>query len=161
MLSFICFINGLIEMILKSNLIFHVLDLNCGCLRYDDDLAFIALNKHCMQQMNDMAFDYSCIWRCKFSPSKCGVVVFSNAIIYDCFFLGGQELTILTEYNYVGVNVKTKGKETFRAIRMNISNCRCKVYIVLLAQVCTELLCPPLHSQRCIYLWVFLICCQM
>ena len=129
MLLYICFINGLIEMILKSNLGCHVLDLNCGCLGYADDLAFIALNKNCMQQMIDMAFDYSCKWRFKFSPSKCGVVIFNNDIIHERFFLGGRELTVLTEYNHVGVNVNTRGKETLMTIRMNISNCNLKVYM--------------------------------
>ena len=84
-----------------------------------------------MQQMIDMAFDYSCKWRFKFSPSKCGVVIFNNDIIHERFFLGGRELTVLTEYNHVGVNVKTREKETLRTIRMNISNCKRKVYSLI------------------------------
>ena len=63
MLLYICFINGLLNELLISNLGCTVLDLNVGAIGYADDIVIVSLDVKSLQQMVNLAYRYSCKWR--------------------------------------------------------------------------------------------------
>ena len=85
MLSYICFINKLIEIITESNLGCYVCNLSCPSPAFADDLSVVTIDPGAMQKLTNIIFIYSVWWRIIYNPTKCGVLVYGESEIEKAF----------------------------------------------------------------------------
>ena len=108
---YLCFINGLIEILVDTNLGFSI-GTNSYCApTVADDMLLLSLSRKSLQSLVDKCYQYSCLWRYQYNASKCNVVVFkttrvkSNSCRLDSkmIHLGHCQLDEADSYKHLGI----------------------------------------------------------
>ena len=128
MLMYICFINGLMLEIMETNRGCVTLEVDAGCIGYADDLAFVTYSQANMQILIDMAVKYSNMWRFEFSNAKCACIAFCNNNRGVNLTIGNDKLNVCTEYNHVGVPIRSQGGPTTQVIQSKLDSCKRAFY---------------------------------
>ena len=76
---YLCFINGLIENLVKLNIGFSIANNSLCAPTVADDMLLLSLSRNSLQIMLNECYRYSCMWRYQYNASKCAVVIFDNS----------------------------------------------------------------------------------
>ena len=69
---------------------------------FADNLTIIAKNKYTMQDLLNIAFEYSSTWRFNFNPAKCVIILDGVDDSLLCkFYLGTNEIKLVTSQNNI------------------------------------------------------------
>ncbi len=80
---------------------------------YADDLIPCSKNAEGIQKLIDGLFEFCKKWHLIVSPTKTNVLVYGSKKSHYQFKFNGSEISIATEYKYVGTVVSSKTKDIF------------------------------------------------
>ena len=80
-----------------------------GIIAYADDEVLISCNPKEMQNLLDIAYQHSCLWRYRYNVAKCKILVYGKRTCDTKWRLGDEEIEIATEYTHLGVIMSPKG----------------------------------------------------
>ena len=99
------------------------------CPAFADDVTMITLSKEGLQILFNIAFEYSCKWRFKYSPKKCKVVIYgkdSNPGLN--IVLGNNIIEYSNCENHLGLALATNEKDEELYIEKRIQSCKSVMY---------------------------------
>ena len=80
-----------------------------GIIAYADDEVLISCNPKEMQNLLDIAYQHSCLWRYRYNVAKCKILVYGKRTCDTKWRLGDEEIESATEYTHLGVIMSPKG----------------------------------------------------
>jgi len=104
---FAIFIDGLAREVRRANQGVRILDLKINILLFADDIILLGSSRQELQKLLDIVSCYSEKWKFAFNGNKSKVVVFgTQAVSRERYFLGFQQLEVVNQFKYLGVDFK-------------------------------------------------------
>ena len=101
------FIDGLAREVRRANQGVKILDLKINILLFADDIILLGSSRQELQKLLDIVSCYSEKWKFAFNGNKSKVVVFgTQAVSRERYFLGFQQLEVVNQFKYLGVDFK-------------------------------------------------------
>ena len=97
------FCNELLASIKSCRKGLSVHGINVSCPTFADDIVLISIHEHCLQNMLNIAYNYSIKWRFQFNAQKSCVMCLSKRTQPLLLKLGNQIIPYQTGYIHVGV----------------------------------------------------------
>jgi hypothetical protein len=138
-LLFDLFINGVAEELKQQGLGVSVMDSKLSILMFADDIVLMASSEQELQKMLDVVGVYCSKWRCDVNAKKTEVVPFGAS---ECTFqwcINGQQLKVVDNYKYLGLDVYVSMRWTQMQNRL-YAKARAKVATAFGMANCAELL---------------------
>ena len=103
-----CFENDLMNLLCACLYGFRINGLSVCCPTVADDMALISLTKYGLQQLMNICYMYSLLWRYIYNALKCAILVFneSNSAFSRTrrqWYLGDDEVLERTSYVHLGI----------------------------------------------------------
>ena len=117
---FTVYVDGLIELLRRSSIGCHVVDLFVAALMYADDLALLAPTRTSLQRLLDICCSYGAEWCISYNPTKTQVMMFGPPVRCAPLILDGLPIVFSDEYKYLGVTV-IAGREFLTSARKHLS----------------------------------------
>ena len=74
-----------------------------GIIAYADDEVLISTDPTELQQLLDIAYKHSCLWRYRYNVSKCKILIYGKRSESIEWLLGGDLVEVTEEYTHLGV----------------------------------------------------------
>ena len=71
---YLVYINPLLDQLVNSKLGSH-----CCAPSFADDMTLLSFSSKTLQEMINIIYTYSCLWRYQYNPGKCAVVTFNES----------------------------------------------------------------------------------
>jgi hypothetical protein len=109
-LLYAIFVDGVVDALQKKGLGVVMDGIWVGAMLYADDMALLARTAEELQEMIDVVVEYSRKWRFELSWKKSEVMVVGGIKKKEKWTMGGQELKVVTEFKYLGVEFQRNGR---------------------------------------------------
>ena len=101
-----------------------------ACPTFADDVAILSETRNGLQQMVDMAYEYSCKWKFKFNPKKCITMTFGKYDNIQQIKMGNNSLDQVECTNYLGTPLYSNVKHERLEIEKKIEKAYQKVWLI-------------------------------
>ena len=98
-----------------------------GIIAYADDEVLISTDPTELQQLLDIAYKHSCLWRYRYNVSKCKILIYGKRSESIEWLLGGDLVEVTEEYTHLGV-IMTPGAAAKRRIEEGMKTARRALY---------------------------------
>ena len=108
---YLCFENDLMNLLCACLYGFRINGLSVCCPTVADDMALISLTKYGLQQLMNICYRYSLLWRYLYNALKCAILVFNESSSAFSrtrrqWYLGDDEVLERTSYVHLGIECK-------------------------------------------------------
>ena len=112
---YLCFKNDLMNLLCASIYGFCMNGIKACCPTVADDMALLALSKFGLQQLMNICFRFSQLWRYLYNALKCAILVFNESLSHYArtrrhWYLGSDEVLERTSYVHLGIECNKEMK---------------------------------------------------
>ena len=101
---FAIFIDGIARKVKEAKQGIKIQDLKLNIMLFADDLILLGSSRKELQNLIDIVWEYSNIWKFTFNSNKSKVVVFGKIAPRGSYFLGFEQLEVVNQFKYLGVD---------------------------------------------------------